>query len=118
MFVFFCGCNNTVLNSNSGDETKYRVTYDGGSKFQKIMPIIVTKCASCHEHSAWQDYSEDDFIDEGLVVNSNSAASPLYYRLSNALVGAGPRNMPQGGESALTDDEISKLEDWINGLHL
>ncbi len=109
-------CNDLILNSNTFDESRFNTTYDGGSNFQRIMPTIVSKCASCHEHSEWLSFSELDFVDAGYVVNGSPSLSSMYYRLSNALVGPGPRNMPQGGGSDFTDEEVTELENWINGV--
>lgn len=111
-------CNDKVVNSSTFDESLYSGNFDGGLRFQAIAPVLVAKCASCHNyHTEWSTYSEQDFKDEGLITENSVAASPIYYRLSNSpIVGPGQRNMPQGGSAALTDDEITLLAEWINNF--
>jgi|GEM_PF-5529600 len=114
--ITFSGCNGLVQNSNSNDEDFYSNDFEGGLNFKAIAPTLVQKCASCHHHQEYAGYSEVDYLDAGLLVENNPGASQLYYRLSNSpIVGPKPRNMPQGGGAAFTDQEIQLLEDWING---
>lgn len=111
------GCNDLVQNSNSNDEAFYSNDFIGGVNFKAIAPTLVQKCAGCHQEYA--GYSEIEYEAAGLVVQSNPGASQLYYRLSNSpIVGPQPRNMPQGGGAAFTDEELQLLEDWINGFTL
>jgi uncharacterized membrane protein len=115
--ITFSGCNGLVQNSNSNDEDFYSNDFIGGLNFKAIAPVLVLKCAGCHQEYA--GYSELEYEAAGLVVQSNPGASQLYYRLSNSpVVGPQPRNMPQGGGAAFTDGEIQKLADWINGFGL
>ncbi len=109
------GCNDLVQNSNSNDEAFFSNDFVGGLNFKAIAPALVQKCASCHQEYA--GYSEQEYLDAGLIVQSSPATSQLYYRLSNSpVVGPQPRNMPQGGGAAFTDEELQLLEDWINGF--
>jgi uncharacterized membrane protein len=110
----FMGCAREVVNSTSNDELIASLAnLPGNAKFKAAIPAIHTKCASCHTHAAWYGYGEQDYANNGLVVNGSLAGSKLYYRLSNATQGPGPKNMPQGGAAALTNEELDKLIDWI-----
>lgn len=112
-------CNDLVINSSSFDESRYNSEFVGGPSFQAIAPVIVEKCASCHQHADWATYTELQYEEFGLVVRSNVGFSSIYYRLSNSpIIGPGnaARNMPQGGTPAFTTEEVDLLEDWINNF--
>lgn len=110
-------CNDLVENSNSSDALKYSyANLAGGTYFKMAVPTIIAKCANCHTHAAWYSYSETDYFNEGLIVPSDIPNSMLYYRLSNATEGPGPKNMPQGGNAAFTDAETELLTNWINNF--
>lgn len=111
------GCNELVQNSNSYDDQRYGLNVTGTPEFLAAARVIVEKCANCHEHSEWYEYEANDYLNENLIVFQNADASPLYYRLSNSPVaGPQPRNMPQGGGAAFTDDEVATLAFWINNM--
>lgn len=111
------GCNELVQNSNSYDDQRYGTSFVGSADFQMIVPAIAAKCMTCHYHAEWYQYSDQDYLTNGLIVFQNANASPLYYRLSNSPVtGPEPRNMPQGGGAAFTDAEVALLANWINNM--
>ncbi len=117
VFVFLlnlpaCG---RIENSNSTDKNLYgTITEVGSSDFLAVKSMIRNSCVSCH--AEWNSYTETDFKMAGLVVAANPTASKLYYRNQNSTSGVGPRNMPYGGQVALTDAELFIMTNWINSL--
>ncbi len=117
ILITLASCNDLVVNSNSYDDLRFSLSgLQGGANFKLAVPAIVGKCASCHTHAAWLTFNEEDYQAEGLVIPSDYANSPLYYRLSNSAEGPGPKNMPQAGEPAFTDEEVELLKNWINNF--
>lgn len=108
------GCSRVVVNSAENDELIASIAnLQGGPRFKAIVPAIIEKCANCHTHQAWYGYDEADYGADGLLVPGDVANSKMYFRLSTATQGPGPRNMPQGGSAAFTDSEMTALQDWI-----
>ena len=104
-----------IDNSSSTDKSLYGAIIDtGSSDFLAVKTMIRNSCISCH--AEWNSYTSADFIASGLVVIANATASKLYYRNQNATSGAGPRNMPNGGQAALTEAELIIMTNWINSL--
>lgn len=117
--LIFSSCERVVLNSSENDELIASVAnLQGGAKFKAVVPVIISKCASCHTHQAWYGFDEDDYNLNGLVVAGTPVSSKMYYRLSTATTGPGPRNMPQGGAAAFTETEVALMQDWITNFGL
>lgn len=108
-------CNDVVVNSNTRDASKYIQTFDGGPNFQRVAPAIISKCANCHYHQSWYEFSEADYDRVGLVRRGQVNSSSLYFRMSNSISGPGPKNMPQGGGEPFSAQELIDLEIWISG---
>ena len=108
------GCSRLVVNSAENDELIASIAeLQGGPQFKAVLPAIILKCANCHTHRAWFGYNEDDYANEGLIVGGDVANSKMYFRLSTATQGPGPRNMPQGGVAAFTEAETNAIAEWI-----
>lgn len=106
-----------VDNFNSTDEFNYgEVIISGTPQFQDAAKVIQKRCTSCHEHSHWAKFTEDDYFANGLVAAQSLSDSPIYYRNKNATEGDGPRNMPTGGKPAMNATELETLVTWINSL--
>ena len=117
--LIFSSCERVVVNSSENDELIASVAnLQGGAKFKAIVPVIISKCATCHTHQGWYGFNETDYSLNGLVTAGTPVSSKMYYRLSTATTGPGPRNMPQGGTAAFTEDEVALLEDWITNFQL
>jgi uncharacterized membrane protein len=115
--VLLQGCARVVVNSADNDELIASVSnLQGGANFKAAIPAVIAKCANCHTHQAWYGYDEVDYVSDGLVVPGDVAGSRLYFRLSTATQGPGPRNMPQGGGAAFTENELSLMTAWIQSL--
>jgi len=96
---------------------------DGGTiastEFLAAKAVIDNNCLSCHNSSNYGDYrnlSQSQFISKGLVVAKSPGTSKIYYRLSGALSGAGPANMPQGA-AALSASDVAAVATWINSIN-
>jgi uncharacterized membrane protein len=119
-FLFFtllfsaCG---KIENSNSLDDLQYNeVTVAGSDTFLAVRKVLVSKCFSCHTHAAWKSYSETDFFQKGLAVSGSLSGSKIYFRLTTAIYGNGPKDMPQAGSPSLTESETQQVADWISGI--
>lgn len=88
-------------------------------QFLAAQSIINSNCLSCHgSGSSSGDFSnltQSQFVQRGLVVPKNIAASKIYYRLNGATAGPGPKTMPQGG--ALSAGQVQIIADWINSIN-
>lgn len=107
------GCQD--YNSNSSDKDKFGPTdIQGSAEFKQAYPIIVKRCASCHEHSAWSGYKTDEnWISSQLIVPGDSRNSELIKRTINT--GASQSDMPKDG-TALPNEEYDVLLAWIDGI--
>ena len=104
-----------IDNSSSTDKNLYGAITDVGSAdFLAVKTMLRNSCISCH--AEWNSYTDADFVSSGLVAAANATASKLYYRNQNATSGAGPTNMPSGGQAALTEAELVTMTNWINSL--
>lgn len=104
-----------IDNSSSTDKNLYgTITDTGSSDFLAVKTMLRSSCISCHPE--WNSYTDTDFVTGGLVVAANASASKLYYRNQVATMGPGPKNMPSGGQVALTDAELAIMISWINSL--
>ena len=112
MNLLACG---KIDNSSSTDKNLYGTITDvGSSDFLAVKTMLRNSCISCH--AEWNSYTNADFLASGLVVTANVTASKLYYRNQNSISGTGPRNMPNGGQTALTEAELITMSNWINSL--
>ena len=76
--------------------------------------VINSRCLSCHSSSNNGDFrslTTSKAIQKQLISPGNLPASKLYYRLSGAQVGPGPRDMPDDG--AIPQSEVQAIEAWI-----
>ena len=104
-----------VENSSSTDASLYAISADVGSAaFITVKTALRANCLYCH--SEWNSYLEADFVNAGLVVSNNPAASKIYYRNANATSGPGPHNMPNGGYPALTNADLANIITWIGTI--
>lgn len=104
-----------IDNSSSTDKNLYGAITDTGSNdFLAVKTMLRSSCIACHPE--WNSYTDTDFVNTGLVIAANSAGSKLYYRNQVAASGPGPKNMPSGGQVALTDAELAIMINWINSL--
>jgi uncharacterized membrane protein len=106
------GCGK-VYNSSTYDANTYG-NATGSSNFLAAKTVINENCATCHTHpthQAWAGMSEQQFIQQGLVVAGNLAGSQLYTKIQGNRTTV-PGNMPDGG-APLTPDQITTIETWI-----
>lgn len=112
--VVFTACGK-IENSNSLDEILYAPFVDVGSPNYLIAKgAINSNCLQCH--GVWKRYTEQDFIDNGLVVRGSAADSKIYARNLFATSGGGPRNMPTSGYPPISPADLTAMEAWINAL--
>ena len=112
--LVFASCGK-IENSNSLDEILYAPFVDVGSPdYLTAKAAINSNCLQCH--GVWRRYTEQDFIDNGLVVRGNPADSKLYARNLFATSGSGPRNMPTSGYPPISLGDLLAMEAWINSL--
>ncbi len=110
----FVSCDRVVVNSSENDELIASVAdLPGGPEFKAIVPSIIQKCAGCHTHQAWYGFGEVDYLAAGLLVPGNYVTSKMYYRLSSSTEGGGPKNMPQSGLAAFSEEEVELMQNWI-----
>lgn len=111
---FSCG---KIENSNSVDKFIYGGgSVDGSPQFVAAATAINNRCATCHTHAQWKNYTQADYISNGLAVSQSPADSPIYYRNSGATSGPGPNNMPISGNPAMTTKELAAVMAWINSF--
>lgn len=108
-FVSGCG---KLKNTNSNDALVYGSSVTGTSNFLNARGVMATKCFSCH--SSWGNYSESDFISNGLVVARSTTGSSLYTRTRGNDTGIAG-DMPVGGPN-LSSTELTTIKTWINGI--
>jgi hypothetical protein len=113
-FVVFTACGK-IENSNSLDEILYAPFVDTGSPNYLIAKAAInSNCLQCH--GVWRRYTEQEFIDNGLVVRGSSTDSKLYARNLFATSGGGLRNMPTSGYAPISPADLTAMESWINAL--
>ena len=121
--IWGCGLKLAAVSSTSQDGRAFAgcvvdSSTPGAARFSRAACVIRSHCASCHsgEHSAWAQYSQNDFLADGVVASGSRAGSSLYYRLSGSGdVGGGPKNMPK--ESApLSSTDLQTIQDWIDKM--
>jgi len=85
-----------------------------------IQPIFAAKCASCHSgerKEAGLDLSSWDTLIQGsdnseAIIAYDAANSVMMKMVSQLAAGSHPA---EAGEAALTDAEVSKIMEWIDG---
>ena len=97
-----------ALSSSSCLQTENSSSLDEFSGGDGVRTILTTSCASCHNYNS---LSNEQLIDQGLVVAGDPEASEIYYRLVGSVGGGSPKDMPQGG--ALTASEVEQIRVWI-----
>jgi mono/diheme cytochrome c family protein len=106
------------LNSNSNDDSfkpspAIDTSNPEGQRYSAAMTVIENHCIACH--GAWSAYtSEAAWVASPLVVKNSSVSSPLYYRNSGSSGGAGPKDMPVGGN--LSGADLDALASWIDEM--
>ncbi|MCP4912740.1 MAG: hypothetical protein GY909_06445 [Oligoflexia bacterium] len=75
--------------------------------------VLQSNCFSCHKD--YSNYSNQDWINVGLVIPGIPEKSPLMRSLKGFHHG-GKRNMPPTPNRSLTPQEIEVLYTWISGL--
>lgn len=103
----------SLLGTSNGPEESVGPT----PQFLAAKSVIDAKCLSCHSSDNFgnfQNLTQAQFIQKGFVIPKNLAASRIYYRLSGATTGPGPRNMPQG--TTMTQNEVEIIATWINSI--
>lgn len=116
LFFTSCGMN---YNSNTFDDVKYgpAPSFDpqtpAEERFVAAYNLLDSQCIQCHEgeHDAWAAWTtSEDWVNQGYVTEGDFSGSILISSLKNY-----SGNMPKGS-SALTDEEIQILRDWIENL--
>lgn len=87
--------------------------------FSTAKTIIGNACVSCHKgyHNSWKDYSESDFVSEGLIAKGYPQSSELISRIK--YYGAPGSNMPEANNTpvgSFGQAEFEKLYNWVDGL--
>lgn len=110
LFVILALTGCELDNQVASDEVFYGTAVAGGAEFQSARTVLAASCMRCH--TAWKDYSENDFVSEGsLVVAGNPAGSELFRELR----GAGyDGSMPPYYQ--LEDSQIAVIKSWIESL--
>jgi hypothetical protein len=108
---------NVTFDSSLINDTGTDGTIVASNEFLAAKAVIDNNCLSCHNSSNYGDFrnlSQSQFISKGLVVAKSPATSKIYYRLTGALAGSGPANMPQG--TALSASDVAVVAAWINSI--
>lgn len=104
-----------IQNSSSFDNVLYGdFTNTGSANYVTAKNAIDSHCLQCH--SAWKTYTEQSFIDAGLVVRGSPANSKLYYRNILATDVPGTHNMPTSGYPPIPQSDITAMSQWISAL--
>jgi uncharacterized membrane protein len=111
LFILATSACGKVENSSSQDKALYSPRPTGSPQFLAAQAIIVQKCSECH--GSWAGFTEVDYVQSGLLVPQNAAASKIYYRNQLATSGPGPKSMPSQGRPAMTATEVQAIEDWV-----
>lgn len=113
--LILAGCQD--LNSNSTDQSRYgEGAVTGSAVFVDAFEVIQNRCANCHTstiHNKWSTYrTEADWVTkESTIIPGNPAESSFITRLKNYPNG----DMPVGA-GPLPNDELTKLQDWVEQL--
>ena len=84
--------------------------------FAQAQAIISVSCATCHEHTAFANYKEADYVSNGYIVSGNAEQSDLYAMLiGSGSTMDGTPDMPKKGPP-LTPSQLSIIKNWIDGI--
>lgn len=81
------------------------------SAFTQVKTILIVNCNSCHLYGS---YSQQEFINDGLVIAGDPDNSPLYMSLRGSQAPSGRKDMPVSG--ILSQAEQQAIRDWILNL--
>jgi len=105
--LFGCGQD---FNSSSSDQVQYGAGLDASTPLGASYNLLKDRCFQCH--SAWGNYTTNQaWIDSRLIVARDWNNSILRNSLKNF-----GGDMPPSPHSALSTDEVNKLQVWVNGL--
>ena len=79
-------------------------------EFAEFLMVMDSKCIECHK-----DYGNTDYkywIKEGLVVHGDPNKSPIYRSIRGSKSG-GIQSMPPLKSAQITEEELSKIKNWI-----
>jgi cytochrome c553 len=110
--VLLTACQVQTDNSTAYDASLYgppTIAPGSSQNFTSAQALIVQNCATCHEHSSWSTYQEQDYINNGYVVAGNLSGSAIWTNLA-----ANGGEMPQGG--SLSASQVDVLQTWILGI--
>ena len=116
LLLVFVGCKFQSFNSNSSDNLLGGLNCSNYTSdllpYCNAQNVIIKKCSSCHSgyHSDYASYSQQDYLDNSLIVAGDSAGSSLFLYLQNE-----GGTMPKDG-SALSQKEYEYIRDWIDSL--
>ncbi len=108
--LLFSSCGK-VITSSSNDQSKYTAV-SGGTNFVAAQAVVNAFCLNCH--SPWGNYTEQDYVNNFLVIQGNPSASSLYTSLRGNDTGVAG-TMPIGGAN-LTNEDMKKIKDWITQM--
>ncbi len=108
---FLSGC----LQTENSSSTDGGPNLTGTPEFIAAVTVMAAKCTSCHYHD-YHTKTEQQLLDQGLVVPGDPENSLIYYRLTGSAGPGGPKNMPQ--DVALTAGELATMVTWINSIPL
>lgn len=117
--LFFFGCQD--FNTDSGDAAFDGVSSSESVQFSAALTVISSNCISCHP--GWSEYQTSQaYIDAGLIIAGDASADASGSRLMCSLAnfnswGDCGINSPMPNSIGLTNDEVTTLQDWINGLN-
>lgn len=98
------------FNSSSSDQVQYGSGLDASTPLGGAYNVMKERCFQCH--SAWGNYTTNQaWIDSRLIVARDWNNSILRNSLKNF-----SGDMPPSPNSALTSEEVNKLQVWVNGL--
>ena len=101
-----------VRNSSSYDDLIYGSSISGSAQFVTMKTVLATQCIKCH--AAWKDYTENDFVKNGLVIRGSASGSTLYTRIRGNDTGIAG-DMPTANPN-LSPDDMGKIKAWIVSL--
>lgn len=91
-------------NSSSGDGP----APEGNLEFLAANEVLLNNCTGCH---IYHTQTQQELIDDGLVIPGDINNSRLYYRIVGSLGPNGTKNMPISGAA-----ELQILADWITNI--
>ncbi len=101
---------------NSASQYGYETGASVSGNFQEVLTIFNAngsgKCFSCH--GGWSNYSEADYVAQGLVVYGDSANSSIYQSLFPE--GTSEGIMPPAANGVLSKADKDKIKKWIDEL--